>query len=345
MAFIEIGGRKIGDGFPCYLIAEIGINHNGSFGLAKTMIEVAANCGVDAVKLQKRNMEQLYRKSVLDDPNSEGQSFQYLIPVLKQVELTDENYRALVQIAAASKAEFLCTPWDRQSVDFLEELGVKAFKIASADLTNMELLAYAASKNKPLLVSTGMASLDEVDKSVEFLKSRGAQFVLLHCNSTYPCAFKDVNLKVIQLYKERYGVPVGYSGHERGVIVSTVAAALGACVIERHFTLDRTMQGPDHAASIEPQGFAKMVKYIRATEESMGDGKKRFTRGEGLIREVLGKSVVSACAIPTGTVITREMLTVKSPGKGISPQRLDDIVGKTAKKDIVADADIQEGDF
>jgi len=341
---ISIGDRAIGPGEPTFVIAEAGINHNGSLKVAKMMIDVAANAGVDCIKFQKRDLDSLYRKDVLSDPNREGQSFQFLIPLLREVELSEEEY---VEIAAHCRNRgvlFLCTPWDKPSVDFLETLNVPAYKVASADMTNLDLLEYIAARGKPMIVSTGMSTWEEICKTVDFLKGLRAEFMLMHCNSTYPSAYRDVNLRLMERLAG-FGVPIGYSGHERGIVVSTVASALGACVIERHFTLDRTMRGPDHAASIEPEGLTRMVKYMRTVELAMGTDQRRISRGEEMLRESLGKSLVAACDIPEGTLIEREMIVVKSPGRGVSPQMMDSLVGKPAPRDIPAESEFVPSDM
>ena len=224
----------------------------------------------------------------------------------------------------------MCSAFDEDSADFVESLGVPAYKVASADMINLPLIDYLIKKKKPLIVSTGMSRMEEVETTVAFLKERDAEFALLHCNSAYPAAFADINLRFMDRLRE-YGVPVGYSGHERGISVSTVAAALGASIIERHITLDRTMDGPDHASSLEPHGFKKMVRDIRQITSAMGTGdEKFFTMGEILNREVLAKSLVATRHIEPGEKITREMITVKGPGQGLSPQRYTELIGREA---------------
>ena len=218
----------------------------------------------------------------------------YLLPILQQVELSDDGYYKIVEYCQQKKITFLASAFDPESADFLDSLGVPAYKVASADLTNLPLLDHLVHKRKPLILSTGMSRMEEVEFTVDFLKERQVEFALLHCNSTYPAAFEDINLRFMDQLR-RFGVPVGYSGHERGIAVSTVAAALGAAIIERHVTLDRTMDGPDHAASLEPQGFQKMVRDIRQVTMALGTGEEKFiSRGEILNREVLGKSLVAA---------------------------------------------------
>jgi N-acetylneuraminate synthase len=227
----------------------------------------------------------------------------------------------------------------------LETLGVPAFKVASADLTNLPLIDHLVKKKKPLILSTGMSRPDEVEFTVKFLKERSTQFALLHCNSTYPAAFEDINLRYMDQLR-KYGVPVGYSGHERGIAVSTVAAALGASIIERHLTLDRAMDGPDHAASLEPQGFKKMVRDIHMVFLALGTGEEKFfSRGEILNRETLAKSLVAVRQIEPGEIITDAMITVKGPGLGLSPQRYPDLVGRIAERVVGIDEPFVEGDL
>lgn len=335
---MKIGKRIIGEGEPVFIIAEIGVNHNGSLQIAKKLIDAAVSAGADAVKFQKRSLKHLYQEKVLENPNANEQSFQYMIPLLKEWELSDEEYQDIVKYCDEKGIIFLCSPWDIPSVDFVNSLGVPVFKTASADLTNLILLDYIISKNKPLIISTGMATVNEIECTVDFLRERGAEFALLHCNSTYPSPFEEINLRFMEKMKSEFGpVLIGYSGHERGIAISTAAAALGACIIERHITLDRTMAGPDHAASLEPQGLQKMVRDIRYVEAAMGSGKKHMNRMEILNREVIAKSLIATQDISKGTIITREMIGVKSPGKGISPQRMGELVGKTLPHDIMRD--------
>ncbi|MBM3151245.1 MAG: TIM barrel protein [Chloroflexi bacterium] len=345
MPEIKIGDRLIGDGHPTYVIAEIGVNHNGIPQLAFELIDIAVNCGVDAVKFQKRSLEKLYPKKYLDNANAGEKSMRYLIPILQRVELPDNVYVDIAAYCRKKGVTFLCSPFDPESADFLDGLGVPAYKVASADLTNLPLLDHLVKKGKPLIISTGMSRPDEVDFTVKFLKERDARFALLHCNSTYPAAFEDINLRYMDQLR-KYDVPVGYSGHERGIAVSTVAAAIGASIIERHITLDRTMDGPDHAASLEPQGFQKMVRDIHQVCLALGTGEEKFfSRGEILNREVLAKSLVAARRIEAGEEIQAEMVAVKGPGLGLSPQRYPELVGRTSERVIEEDEPFMEGDL
>ncbi len=345
MPEIKVGDRLVGDGHPAYIIAEIGVNHNGILEYAFELIDVAASAGADAVKFQKRNLSKLYPQKYLENANAGEKNLNYLLPILQRVELSDEDYYRLVEYCQKKDITFLCSAFDDDSADFIDTLGVPAFKVASADMINLPLLDYLAAKGKPLIVSTGMSRWEEVKTTVAFLKERRAEFALLHCNSAYPAAFSDINLRFMDRLRE-FGVPVGYSGHERGIAVSTVASALGACIIERHITLDRTMDGPDHAASLEPQGFRKMVRDIRQVTEAMGTGKEKyFTMGEILNREVLAKSLVAARRIEPGEEITRETVTVKGPGQGLSPQRYTELIGRIAGRVIAADEPFLERDL
>ncbi|NVM29091.1 MAG: N-acetylneuraminate synthase family protein [Candidatus Helarchaeota archaeon] len=344
MKTLEINNKKIGVGYPAFIIAEAGINHNGSLRIAKKLIDIACDAGVDVVKFQKRTLSEVYKKDIIDNPNNSEQPFQYLIPILKKFELKDSEYNEITKYCKEKGIIFMCTPWDKKSVDFLEKLNVPAYKVSSADMTNFSLIKYIVSKKKPVILSTGMWSQSEIDKTVNFLNELKANFALLQCNSTYPAPFKHLNLRFMNTLK-KYGVPIGYSGHERGIAVSEAAVVAGACIIEKHFTLDRTMVGPDHAASLEPAGLIKLVRDIRNIELAMGYEKRYITRGEIVNREVLAKSIVAGRDIKKGETFTEENLKTKSPGKGISPQRIYELIGKKAQRDIKEDEYILQRDF
>ena len=344
MKKIKIGERWIGEGEPCFIIAEAGINHNGKLEIAKKLVDVACDARTDAVKFQKRNLKNVYQERLLLNPNLAEQAFQYMIPLLQEFELSHGDYHEITAYCREKEILFLCSPWDLESVDFLDHLGVPAYKIASPDMTNFPLLQHVISKGKPLIVSTGMSTLEEIRKTVEFIKKRNGEFALLHCNSTYPAPFEEINLRFMETLRQ-FDVPVGYSGHERGIATSTVASALGACIIERHITLDRTMVGPDHAASLEPYGFNKLVRDIRQTSMALGSKEKSLSRQEILNRELLGKSLIALQDIPKGSLITEEMIGAKSPGKGVSPQRMEELIGKIALRDIEKEEFFIEEDF
>jgi N-acetylneuraminate synthase len=313
--------------------------------IAKLLIDVAVLAGADAVKFQKRDLDSLYQKDILADEVRNEQQFQYLLPQLRRCELSDDDFRRIKAYCDEHGIMFLCSVWDPPSADFIEKLGAPGFKVASADMTDFPLLEHLIGKRKPLIISTGMSSPEEVEKTVAFLRAREASFALLHTSSTYPAAYSELNLRYMVEMKRLYGAPVGYSGHERGTAVPIAAVALGASVIEKHLTLDRTMKGPDHPASLEPEEFIRMVKEIRIVEEALGSTRRWLTRGEYMNREVLGKSLVAARNIRRGDRITREMVTAKSPGKGVSPQRLDELVGTLASRDIKADDFFHESDI
>lgn len=331
---LSIGGRRIGPGQPVFVIAEIGINHQGRMDVAKQLLDAAAAAGVDAAKFQKRSLPDLYDTALLTNPNLGEQKFQYLLPLLKEFELSIEQLRELQAYCEQKGLIFFATPFDVPSADALETLKVPIYKIGSPDLTNIPLLEHVAKKKKPMLVSTGMSEEAEIDASVIVLQQLGVPFGLFHVNSTYPAPFDEVNLRFLDRLA-RYGVPVGYSGHERGISVAIAAAARGATMIERHVTLDRDQEGPDHQASLLPQELAEMVTGIRQVEQALGTGQRRLTRVEVMNREALAKSVVAARPIRKGERITRDMLTVRSPAKGLSPQRIGELVGSDAQRDYV----------
>lgn len=334
---VSIGSRLIGAGQPCFIIAEAGVNHNGSLELAKKLVDVAVQGGADAVKFQMRNFAHLYTGQALRQENHEDIGTQYLLSLIKDQELSAKEFSKLKDYCERKGILFLCTPWDIPSVDVLNNLGVPAFKVASADLTNFILLEHIISKRKPLILSTGMSTADEIAQSVTFLRSRRATFILLHCNSTYPAPAKDINLRCIETIRNKFRCPVGYSSHDDGIMIPTVAAALGACIIEKHITLNRAMRGPDHAMSLEQQSLTQMVRDIRDMEAALGNGKKRITRGEFINRIGLSKSLVAATSIRRGEIITRDKVVAKSPAKGLYPRYAFKLIGTKARRDMVID--------
>ncbi|MCC6176783.1 MAG: N-acetylneuraminate synthase family protein [Chloroflexi bacterium] len=335
---IEIEGRTIGEGHPCYVIAEAGVNHNGDPQLAKRLVDIAADAGADAVKFQKRTVADILIAEALMRP--------YTVPTSlgatygehrEKLELSAEDYQMLRDHARARGITLLASAWDVRSVDLLDGLGIPAFKIASADCSNLPLVEYIARTGKPVLLSTGMSDLAEVDEAVETVRRHNDRLVLFQCTSTYPCDNDQINLRVMQTYRERYGCVVGYSGHERGLAPTEAAVALGANVVERHFTIDRTMIGPDHAASLEPSGLQRLIRNIRNIEKALGSPEKRILEPERKVRERLAKSIVARQDIPAGAVITAEMLTVKGPGTGLKPGVLPLLVGIVAEAPIAGD--------
>ncbi|MBI2099151.1 N-acetylneuraminate synthase family protein [Candidatus Uhrbacteria bacterium] len=342
---IRLGKFEVGQGKPVMIIAEIGINYNGSFSRAKELVSAAVAAGADVVKFQKRDLETLYQKKLLENPNLGEQSFSYILPIYRECDLSFEQMKELKEYTEAKGAQFLCTPFDIPSVDFLEKLNVDFYKIASCDLTNFPLLERIAATSKPVIASTGLSTILETKNSVEFLQKLGVNFALLHCVGVYPAPIEDLNLLFIDKLRELFGVPVGYSGHERGMNPSLAAVARGACIVERHITLNRHDEGPDHLASLEPEEFSQMVKSIREIEKALGAPSKVRSHGEIMNRKVLGKSLVAAADIKKGTEITKEMITVKGPAKGLSPQKIYELVGVKALRDIPKDDLFTEADL
>ena len=342
---LHIGSRRIGPGEPCYVIAEVGINHNGDLALAKKLVDAAVAAGADAVKFQKRRLRDTYREEIIDQPRHGEQGLQYIVPLLIEFELSDDQFRELFAYCETSGITAMCTPWDRASVDFLETCNLAAYKIGSPDLTNFPLIEYVAATGRPMLLSTGMSTEEEVRRTLAFLEQRRAEYALFHCVSTYPAAAEEINLRFMERLREWSGRPVGYSGHDTGTSISLAAVAMGARMLERHLTLDRTMRGPDHKASLEPDQFAEQVRTVREVELSIGVPHRWITRGETLNRRVLGKSLVAATDIPADTPIVRSMLTSKSPGLGLSPQFVEKLVGRRLPRAVARDEMFRQSDI
>jgi sialic acid synthase SpsE len=315
------------------------LNHNGDVRIARQLIDEAVKAGVDAVKFQKRTVEKLLIREWLDKPYGGPNSFGETYGEHRQnLELSDRDWHAIARYSGRRRIDFLASPWDQDSADFLATLPMVAMKIASADVTNLPLVEHIAGLGFPVIMSTGMSTLGEIDAAVRIITRSTKDLIILHCVSAYPFDNEYANLRLIQTLQKRYHYPIGYSGHEKsGIVVSLAAAALGACVIERHFTLDHTMKGPDHAASLEPEGMTRLVESIRKLESALGDGKKNVLEIEKSSREKLAKSIVSARKIKKGSRIVSEDLTVKSPGTGLLPKYIPRLIGKTARKTIPAD--------
>ena len=323
MGQISIGDRAVGEGHPTYVIAEIGFNHEGDMDLAVRMIEAAAEAGVDAVKFQTYRAADLVLEST--------EHFQ----TIRHGELSPDDHRRLVQAARASGVAFLSTPYGFESVDVLERVGVPAYKVASMDLTNLPLLRYIAATGKPMLVSTGMATIGEIAEAVETIQSAGNdQIVLLHCISEYPAAPEDAHLRSISLLQDAFGLPVGYSDHVLGNAVALAAVTLGACVVEKHFTTDKALPGPDHRISADPEEMAQLVRDIRAIERSLGDGRALLGRPDRGNAPLFRRGLFASMDIPAGTVITEEMVKCVRPQRGLPPRYLDWVIGRTARADI-----------
>ena len=281
---VAIGETAVGPGNPCFVVAEIGINHNGDLGLAKQLIDVAVNAGCDAVKFQKRTIEVVYSPEELARPreNPFGETNGDL---KRGLEFSKDQYGEIAAYCEQREIIWFASPWDEASVDFLESFAVPCHKVASASLTDDNLLRHMRSTGKPIILSTGMSTMEQVDHAVDVLGLE--QLVILHATSTYPAKYDELNLRVIPVLAERFGVPVGYSGHETGIASSVAAVAMGACMVERHLTLDRAMWGSDQAASLEPSGMTRLMRDIRLVEKSFGDGQKRLFDDEVPIMQKL----------------------------------------------------------
>ena len=316
-----------------YIIAEAGVNHNGSLELARQLVRAAAEAGVDAVKFQTFKADTLvsrdapkadYQKQTTDAAESQYQ-------MLKKLELSEESHRELKALCAQLGVAFLSTPFDITDIPFLSALDMPFFKVPSGAITDLPYLRAINAQKKPVLLSTGMATEDEVAAALKLLPD--CEVTLLHCTTEYPCPYGDVNLKALQTLQARFNLPVGYSDHTQGIEVSVAAAALGATVIEKHFTLDRTMEGPDHKASLEPNELKALVTSVRhITDALSGDGTKTPVEAERAIASVARKSIVAKRAIAAGEVFSTASLATMRPGTGISPMRWDEVVGRMASR-------------
>jgi N,N'-diacetyllegionaminate synthase len=336
---IAIGDRLIGAGQPCFVIAEAGVNHNGSLELALQLVDVAAETGADAVKFQTFKADKLTTAAakqadyqVRNLGKSESQ-----LAMLQRLELSADDHRAIIERCRDRGILFMSTPFDEDSADFLDELGMPVIKIPSGEVTNLPFLRHLAAKGKPLILSTGMSALGEVESAVETLHAAGnTQIVLLQCVSNYPADPCDVNLRAMHTMATAFGHPVGYSDHTLGIEVSLASVALGACVVEKHFTLDRTLPGPDHLASSEPEEIRRLVDGIRKVEAALGTGRKVAAASEANTASVVRRSIVASRAIPAGQTISRDDLMARRPGTGLSPAMMGQIVGLTARENIPA---------
>ena len=328
---MKIGNQVISNK-RIFIIAEIGNNHNGSFDRAIDMIDEAIESGADCVKFQMRHMEKVYRKKALKK-DGEDLGTEYVVDLLHRFELSKDDHVKLFNYAKKKGITYMCTPWDGESINFLENLGVEAYKVASADLTNTPLIKKLIDTKKPLILSTGMSTIKEVEIAANILNKHNAEYVFLHCNSTYPAPIQDINLKWIHRLKKIHS-HIGYSGHERGINISLAAASFDICVIERHFTQDRDMEGPDHAASLTKNEFAQMVNGLREIEQALGGHIRTLSQGEMINRENLSKSLVSSRPLSKGHILNSDDILVRSPGQGVSPQRYEELLGKELKRDM-----------
>jgi len=335
---VTIGQRTVGPGEPCYVIAEIGVNHDGDANRAKEMIHAAAAAGADAVKFQSFTTKRLLSGNLPKVAYIEEHQSESIDAMFRRLELPRETFALLAQEAAVAGVDFFSSPFDADWVDFLVALGVPAIKVASGEITNVPLLEHMATKGLPLILSTGMSEMVEVENACGWIWDQGCEdLVVLQCTSNYPAAIKDANLRTIATLRNTLGCPVGFSDHTTGPMAAVVAVSLGACVLEKHFTLDVGMQGPDHAASADPDTFQKMVQDIRHTETLLGSGVKAATSDEQEIKKFARRSVVAARDLKAGTILVLSDLDVKRPDTGISPGRITELVGRRLTLDLAGD--------
>lgn len=323
-----------------FIIAEAGVNHNGSLELAKKLVDAAKDAGADCVKFQtfisknivsKNAVKAEYQKQQTEPEESQQD-------MLKKLELSFDEFVELNEYCKSKSIEFMSTAFDFDSIDFLDSLEMGTWKIPSGDITNLPYLIKIAKLNKPVILSTGMSTMEDIRSAIKALKENGAtELTVLHCTTEYPTPFEDVNLRAMDTIKEEFGVKVGYSDHTKGIEVPIAAVALGATVIEKHFTLDKTMEGPDHKASLEPNELKAMVDSIRHIEMALGNGIKQPAESEKKNMAIARKSIIASKDIKAGEIFTEENLTVKRPGDGISPMRWFDIIGKLAPRDFEED--------
>ncbi|MDP3464905.1 MAG: N-acetylneuraminate synthase [Sulfuricurvum sp.] len=325
-----------------FVIAEAGVNHNGSLQLAKKLIDAASEAGADAVKFQTFRADKLVSKNAqkaqYQKETTEAGESQY--EMIKKLELDESAHHELLSYCNGKNILFLSTPFDHDSIELLKDLGMTIFKIPSGEITNLPYLRHIGRLQKEIILSTGMANLAEIKDALTVLVSSGTpkeNITILHATTEYPCPIDEVNLRAMETIKKTFGVRVGYSDHTKGIYVPIAAVAMGACVIEKHFTLDCSMEGPDHKASLEPDELIAMVNAIRTIEKALGDGVKKPTPSERKNMAVARKSIVAACTIAKGEIFTEDNITVKRPGNGINPMRFDEIMGTIALKEYQED--------
>jgi len=325
-----------------FIIAEAGVNHNGSIDIAKELIDVAVEAGADAVKFQtfkaEKSISRKAQKANYQKKTTHAEESQY--DMVKKLELDVSTHKELMSYCLKKDIMFLSTPFDHDSIDLLHELGLKIFKIPSGEITNLPYLRHIGKFNNEIIISTGMADIGEIEDALDILVNAGTNknnITVLHCNTEYPTPISDVNLKAMQTIGNTFKIRVGYSDHTLGIEVPIAAAALGADVIEKHFTLDRNMEGPDHKASLEPAELKEMVIAIRNIEKALGDGIKKPSKSETPNKLIARKSIVAKRAIKKGEILNEDNLTIKRPGNGISPMRWDEILGTVAQKDYEED--------
>ena len=329
-----------------FIIAEVGVNHNGSLEIAKKLIDVAKECGADAVKFQTFKAERLVSKKAAkaDYQKNTTDSGESQYEMIKKLELDLDDHKELISYCKEKGIQFLSSPFDLESIDLLSELGLEIFKVPSGEITNLPYLRKIGKLSKKVILSTGMADLGEIEDALDILIKSGTKkenITVLHCNTEYPTPYEDVNLKAMLTIKNAFNVRIGYSDHTPGIGVPIAAVALGAEVIEKHLTLDKNMEGPDHKASLEPKELKQMVKAIRNIEKSLGNGIKKPSLSESKNINIARKSLVAIKSIKKGEIFSEKNVEIKRPGNGISPMRWDEVIGKTANKDFEIDEMIE----
>jgi sialic acid synthase SpsE len=335
---VQIAGRELGP--RVFVIAEIGNNHNGELELAERLIEAAAGAGADAVKLQTHIAEAEMLPSTPTPPHFDEPRWDFT----KRMELSKDDHLRLKAVAEEHGLVFFSSPFSVEAVELLEEVGVAAYKVASGEVTNPPLLEAIAAAGKPVLLSTGMSGMEDVERAAAILRAGGSELLVMQCTSNYPCPAELVNLRAMTAMGERLGAPYGLSDHTPDVWASVAAVALGAVAVEKHFTVDKSLYGPDHKASLVPEELARLVGGVRTVEAAMGTGLKERDPSLDPARAAFEKSIVAKVAIPEGTLLDRELLTTKRPGNGISALRLDEVVGRRAARGIEANAQLEEAD-
>jgi len=335
----KIQNKMVGAGHPLFFIAEAGVNHNGSIDLGKKLIDIAVDAGADAVKFQTFKTENIITpdapKSTYHVETTGGDSTQTWFELLKTQEMSRNMHVKLIEHCNQNGIIFLSTPYDEESADLLEDLDVQAFKIASTDTNNIPLLRYIARKGRPMIISTAMATMDEVKNAVSSVREeRLAEIAVLQCTGNYPARLPDSNLHVIKTYRDQLHCIVGYSDHTMDLINPVAATALGANLYEKHFTIDKTLPGPDHRMALDPKELKQTVKIIRDTELALGHPEKQVLDGEKENRVKLRKSIIANCDIPINTIIDKEMISIKRPGYGMPPAMFDEAIGKKVNRNI-----------
>ena len=341
MTEIKINGRKVGNNCPIFLIAEAGINHNGKLSLAKNLVKIASKAKVDAIKFQTFITDDLLLKSTskVEYQKKSTDANENLYEMIKKYELNHQDFKLIKKYCIKRGITFLSTPFDESSVEFLEELKIPAYKVSSGDMNNFPLLKLICSKNKPILLSTGMATIEEVKESIDYIKKNGIKdIVIFQCTSNYPAFLEEINLNVIDTFKKEFpDAIIGFSDHSLGIEASIGAAAKGVKIIEKHFTIDKEMEGPDHIASLNPEELIIWAKSIRILEKMLGSSQKNPSIAEIEIAKVARKSIVTIKDLKKGDILKRSNIGIKRPGYGISPINFEKIIGKKVSKDLPKD--------